>query len=117
MSVTESVPRLSQTAYSLVRQVKLREGSKTLKLDARPLDHLLQIANELAIHRVVGSPERVQRRKASGMEDPKHAQLLKAAFVDAPVFLLCGRRNHLDARLRPASVDVSSGSGRLNALG
>jgi hypothetical protein len=72
------------------RQVRLGEGGKPLKRDTRPLDHLLQIADELAIHRVVGSPESIQRRKASGVENPKHAQLLKAAFVDAPVFLLRG---------------------------
>ncbi len=63
--------------------VRLGGAGKTLKLDARTLDHLLQVDHELAIHRVVCSSEGIQSRKARGVEDPEHAQLLKAAFVDA----------------------------------
>jgi hypothetical protein len=74
--------------------VRLREVGKTLKLEARSLDHLLQVEHKLGIHRIVGSPEGIQRRQAGGVKDPEHAQLLKAAFVDAPVFLLRDKRNH-----------------------
>ena len=74
--------------------VRLREVGKTLKLEARSLDHLLQVEHKLGIHRIVGSPEGIQRRQAGGVKDPEHAQLLKAAVVDAPVFLLRDKRNH-----------------------
>jgi len=48
---------------------------------------------------VRSGPESIQRRKASGVEDPEHAQLLKAAFVfvDAPVFLSRSGPNHPSA--------------------
>jgi len=105
MSVTESVPRLSPAAYPLSRQLRLGKGSKTLKLDARPLDYLLQVTHKLGIHRISGSPERVQRCRAGSVENPEHAQLLKAAFVDTSVFLSRGGRNNLDVRF-------ASGTGR-----
>lgn len=106
MSVTESVPRLSQAAYPLFRQVRLGAGSKTLKLDARPLDHLLQVEHKLAIHRIISSPERVQRCRAGSVENPEHAQLLKAAFVDTSVFLSCGGQNNLDLGVRFTEADT-----------
>jgi hypothetical protein len=84
---------------------------ETLKLDARSLNHPLQVEHKLGIHGIVGSSEGVQRCRAGGVEDPNHAQLLKGDFVDTRVFLSCGGQNHLGARLRPASVDISSGSG------
>ena len=89
----QSVPRLSHAAYPPCRRVRLREGGKAVKLGTRPLDHLLQIAHKVGIHRVVGGPESIQRRKASRVEYAEHAQLLKAAFVDARVFLLHGGPN------------------------
>jgi len=64
-----------------------------LKLDVRSLDHLLQVDDKLGIHRIVGGSEGIQRRRAGGVEDPEHAQLVKGAFVDTRVFLLRGGRN------------------------
>jgi hypothetical protein len=111
--VSQKVYRGSPKLPTPFRQVRLGEGSKTLKLDAGSLDHLLQVDQELGIHWIVSSSEGVQRRRARGVEDSEHAQLLKADFVDSPVFLSCGGRNQLDTRLRPASVDISSGPGSM----
>lgn len=78
--------------------VRLGEVGKTLKLEARSFDHLLQVDHKLGVHRIVGSPEGIKRRKAGGVKDTEHAQLLKAAFVDAPVFLLHGTAKHSGPR-------------------
>jgi hypothetical protein len=66
---------------------------ETLKLDARSLNHLLQVDDELGIHGILGSSEDVQRRRAGRVEDPEHAQWLKSVFVDSSVYLLRGRQN------------------------
>jgi hypothetical protein len=42
------------------------------------------------------------------MEDPEHAQLLKAAFVDSPVFLLCGGQNPEDQERRSRRIAMSA---------
>jgi hypothetical protein len=64
----------------------LRHFGEALKLESCSLDHLLQVGDEFGIHWVVGSMKRVQRRSACGVQDPKHAHLLKARLVDTPVF-------------------------------
>lgn len=40
------------------------------------------------------------------MENPEHAQLLKAAFVDTSVFLSCGGQNNLDLGVRFTEADT-----------
>jgi len=114
--VKTSPARLSRPAYFFAARARLGGVGKSLKLDARSLDHLLQVDDELGIHRIVGSSEGVQRGRARGVEDPEHAQLLKAAFVDTSVFLSCGHQNHLEARRRPVPVDIGSGSGSMPAF-
>jgi hypothetical protein len=84
---------------SLPQRARLGGAGKSLKLDAGSLDHLLQVDHQLGIHWIVGSSEGVQRCRAGGMEDPEHAQLLKA-LVDAPLFLLRGGRNHSGTQSR-----------------
>ena len=74
---------------------RLGEVGKTLKLGARPLDHLLQVDHKLGVHGIVGRSEGVQRCRAGGMENPEHAQLLKGGLVDSGVFLLAEGQNQL----------------------
>jgi hypothetical protein len=91
---------------AMLRAPGLGGFGETLKLDVRSLDHPLQVEHKLGVHGMVGSAEGVQRCRARGMEDPEHAQLLKAAFVDSPVFLLCGGQNLRSGASIQADRDV-----------
>ena len=92
----------------MLRAPGLGGFGETLKLDVRSLDHPLQVEHKLGVHAIVGRSESVQRCRAGGMEDPEHAQLLKAAFVDSPVFLLCGGQNPEDQERRSRRIAMSA---------
>jgi hypothetical protein len=51
------------------------------ELEARPLDHLLEIEDELPIYHVVGGVERIERCLASRVKDLEHAELLPNLFI------------------------------------
>ena len=64
-------------------------------LAPRPLDHLLEITEELSVDRIVRSVEGIKRCRARGVKNREHAELLPNRFIHAlrSVFRLRDTRN------------------------
>jgi hypothetical protein len=60
---------------------RLRDFGESLELEARPLDHLLEIDNKLPVNQVVGCVKRFERCLASSVKDREHADLLPNGFI------------------------------------
>ena len=52
-----------------------------LDLDARPLDHLLEICDELPVDELVGGVEGLEGCRARSVKDREHAELLPNRFI------------------------------------